>query len=152
MRSIWTWLGHWLSGRGGEGTSGAVVFRDAAGTARRHETRASQIMRRLNRHALILEQGRVVYMVEDFSDSDGRLFRLEYQATPDGRRAIAFCRFNPWGAGGDMHLYGDGQICLGRHGIGLQDSPFDLDTAVRRARFWCVAVSVYHETGSFPNV
>lgn len=116
-------------------------------------SRAFEIVRRLNGNCLIGIEGQFVCAIEDHADDDGRIFRLEYQSTFDGRRAVAWCRYNPWGSVSDVHTTGGGLICLGTgHSARPTASPFDLETAVLRARFWCTAVSVFHETGSFPNL
>lgn len=116
-------------------------------------TRAFQIMRRFNSNGLIVSEGDFICMVEDHADPDARLFRLEYQSTPDGRSAVAWCRYNPWGSVSDAHTTNGGLICIGpgAHGPQPNGSRFDLETAILRARFWCTAISVYHETGRFPN-
>lgn len=124
-------------------------------------TRAEQIMRSFNRNGLICpDDDGAVAMIEDVTDPDGRLFRMEYRSTPDGKRAIALCRHNPWGTvnGGESYANGhvddNGFLCLGsRHsGQDLDDSPYDLDHVIRRARFWCTGFSVLKETGEFPQL
>jgi hypothetical protein len=118
-------------------------------------------MRKLNPRALVTREHDYVVVVEDHSDPDGRPYRLEYRVTPDCSRAIAYCLYNPWGDEGDpsagedyfvAHVDSDGFLCLG-HGSERQlgRSPFGLDYAVRRARFWCTGFSVFQETGTFPN-
>ena len=118
------------------------------------------IMGVLNRNALIGVDNGEVAIIEDVTDPDGRMYRMEYRSTPDGRHATAFCRFNPWGdtpdAGEDpisSHVFSDGSICMGEHHFGgnLHSSPYDLETVVTRARFWCTGFSVLKETGRFPN-
>ncbi len=123
--------------------------------------RAKHIIRRHNRHALTAEEGDYLVAIEEVSDTDGRMYKLEYRSTPDGRRAVAFCLYNPWGglgnpsAGEDYlrgHVAEDGFICVGDGSDRrLEASPFDLDFTIRRARFWCTAFSYLKEHGSFPN-
>ncbi len=118
-------------------------------------------MRTLNPNAVVGEEGDYVVVIEDFSDPDGRMFRLEYRATPDAGRAIAYCLHNPWGMEGnpcagegyfEAHVAEDGFLCLGAASVlQLERSPYDLDYAVRRARYWCTAFSVFEETGVFPD-
>jgi hypothetical protein len=123
---------------------------------------AESIMRRYNRNGLIGEEDSYAVMIEDHSDPDGRMYRLEYRSTSDGRKAIAYCIFNPWGGGGDPnagedyptgHVAEDGFICLGGEAVhDLESSPYDLDYTIRRARYWCTAFSVLKENGEFPNL
>jgi hypothetical protein len=93
-----------------------------------------------------------VVMIEDVRDPDGRLFRIEIQSTPDGQHAIALVRYSPWGSTSDAHCL-SGVICLGPngHGSNVTSSPYALEVVIPRARFWCVAVSHFHETGEFPS-
>lgn len=122
---------------------------------------AADTMIQFNANAVVAELEEHVVMIEDVVDPDGRLYRLEYRSTPEGDRALAFCLHNPWGFAGepsggedywDAHVAEDGFICLGdaAHRT-LDESPFDLDFAIRRARFWCTGFSVLKETGSFPD-
>jgi len=124
-------------------------------------SQASTIMHRLNPNALIgLENGTEI-MIEDWSDPDGRIYRMEYQSTPDGLHAIAFCRFNPWGEQGNVtagvsalqgHVFSDGSICMGSgHSGSVRSSRYTLETVLQRGRFWCTAFSVFKESGRFPN-
>ena len=117
------------------------------------KTVAFGIMRNFNSNGLIGVDNNNICMIEDHTDPDGRMFRLEYQSTPDGRRAVAWCRHNPWGSVSDLHTLRGGLICIGpgSHSPDPAQSPHDLDTVIRRARFWCTAISVYHETGEFPG-
>lgn len=102
------------------------------------------------------EKPDLIIGIEDHSDPDGRLWRLEYQATLDGKHANAYCRSNPWNRNNPQagtnyltsHVSSDGMICLGTGAVSdVKSSPFDLETAIKRARFWCVAFSVYKESG-----
>lgn len=115
-------------------------------------TRAAEIMQRANPNALIGHENGLVCMIEDVRDPDGRLYRLEIQATADGEHAIARVRHSPWGSLSDAHCQA-GVICLGArfHGMDVPRSPYRLEDVILRARFWCTAVSVYHETGQFPS-
>ncbi len=109
---------------------------------------AAQKMRQLNGNALWgRENGKEVF-IEDVTDPDGRMYRLEYQTDLDGQKVIAFCRHNPWGSNSlgvhDSHLFGSGQICLGTRDYSLED-------AVQRARYWATAYSYLREHGHFPS-
>jgi len=117
------------------------------------QARACQIMRRYNPNGLIGVEGGSVCMLEDVSDPDQRMYRIEYQSTPDGRHANAWVRHNPWGPVSDVHTINGGMICVGAgaHDTNPACSPYDLETVIKKARFWCTAISVYHETGEFPN-
>ena len=126
-------------------------------------TTAELIMRRFNPNGLIGEdeRGRVC-LIEDCVDdpSDGRIYRIEIVATPDGRHALAYCRYNPWGAlnGGEEyqtgHVDSSGFLCLGpdHRGKDVESSPYELSFVIKRARYWCTAFSVLKETGEFPNL
>lgn len=121
-------------------------------------TAAQNIMTQFNRNALIGSEDGIDVMIEDWSDPDGRIYRLEYQSTPDGRHAIAFCRFNPWGSlnGGEEyekgHVDTNGFLCVGLQSVkALQQSPYDIRYVIERGRFWCTAFSVLKETGEFPS-
>lgn len=127
-------------------------------------TPAAQLMQRLNPRALMsVEAGDLVF-IEDHSDSeeDGRIYRLEYRSTPNGRRAVAFCLHNPWSQEGQdpqademvhiAHIFSDGLLCLGTgHCRNPRDSRRSLEWVVARARYWCTGFSVLKETGSFPE-
>lgn len=131
------------------------IFGDGQGNAGQplEQARAYQIMRRHNPNGMIGLEDRIVCMIEDHTDPDGRLFRIEYQSTSDGRHANAWVRHNPWGPVTDMHTINGGMICIGAgsHDSNPTRSPYDLETVITKARFWCIAISVYHETGEFPN-
>ena len=111
---------------------------------------ATEIGRRLCPNAVLAGWHDNTYIiVEDVQDPDGRWFRMEYSTSDDGRTGQAWCRHNPWGRNPydflKSHLHNDdNHICLG-------DRPVDLETAIKRARYWCVAFSVLMETGTFPN-
>ncbi len=120
--------------------------------------RAEDIMVRANPNVLVGDEDDCVVMIEDVSDPDGRIYRMEYQSTPDGEHAVAYCRYNPWGTPNDGepatvgHCFDDGLLCLGReHAASPAQSPYDLKTVIQRARFWCTAFSVLKETGEFPQ-
>lgn len=116
-------------------------------------------MRKHNANALVGVEADGIVMIEDVTDGDGRMYRLEYRSTPDTHHAIAFCRWNPWGTlnGGEQYTVGhvdsDGFLCLGKAhtGKGLCDSPYDLEYVIARARFWTTAFSILKETGEFPQ-
>ena len=118
---------------------------------------AQAIMNEANPNALTGTENGVEIMIEDVSDPDGRIYRLEYQSTADGRHAIAFCRFNPWGTlnGGEAyevgHVDANGFLCVGKQSVKtVRASPYDLRYVIQRSRFWCTAFSVLKETGEFP--
>lgn len=122
---------------------------------------AEDIMHRYNPNALIGEEDDgSIAMIEDVSDPDDRMYRMEFRATPDGRRAIAYCRYNPWGSvnGGeeyaDGHVADDGFICMGTQhtGRGLNDSPYSIEYVIERARYWCTGFSYLKEHGEFPQM
>jgi hypothetical protein len=122
---------------------------------------AAETIRAANPNAFIAFEDGYVVALEDHADPDGRMFRIEYRATPDGQKAIAVCRYNPWQpedpqAGEDYltaHVAPDGFLCLGEghESHAVADSPFAIDFVIRRARFWCTGFSVLKETGSFPD-
>ena len=119
---------------------------------------AQETMRQLNRNALFGQENGLDIMIEDYTDPDGRIYRIEYQSTADGQHAVAFCRHNPWGnINGDTvyeesHIDRDGFVCVGTKSIrSVGDSPYSLEYVVARARYWCTAFSVLKETGAFPN-
>jgi len=121
-------------------------------------SQAEAIMRQNNPNALVGIEGDEVIIIEDVSDPDGRLYRLEYQCTPDARKAVAICLSNPWGgvnAGTsywETHVDDEGFICVGSSSIKhLENSPYDLEYVVARARYWCTAFSVFMEQGEFPE-
>lgn len=120
---------------------------------------AQTLMKAANKNALIGADNGVEVMIEDHVDSDGRIYRIEYQSTPDGKHSIAFCRFNPWGAlnGGEEYTVGhvdqNGFICVGKQSVkAVHASPYDLQYVIQRARYWCTAFSVLKETGAFPHL
>ena len=123
-------------------------------------TPAEQIMLQANPNSLIgVDDDGAVVMIEDVTDPDGRLYRLEYRSTVDGRHAVGFCRFNPWGGvnGGEAYAMGhvaeNGFLCFGADhgGQDVATSPYNISFVIRRARFWCTAFSVLKETGQFPS-
>ena len=128
-----------------------------------HPCRARQIMRSLNPSAFAAAEGESAVFVEEHWDSetDRRTYKLEYRSTFDGSGAVAFCLYNPWGRRGKAnagvanhvgHIFKDGRLCLGSsHPSGPDTSSMDLETTVRRARYWCTAFSVLKETGAFPD-
>jgi len=127
-------------------------FPEAAPAGPVHETPAFRIMRQFNHNGLIGAEGRFVHMIEDHRDPDGRLYRLEYVSTRDGRHAIAYCRYKPW-PNGSPHLLTGGLICIGPggHNSDTASSSYGLQYVIPRARYWCTATSVYQETGEFPD-
>ncbi len=123
---------------------------------------AERQMKALNPKAALGREDGCFKAIEEWRDPDGRIYRLEYHATDDARRAVAFCLHNPWGDDGEpsagedyfeAHVAEDGFLCLG-HGSHrtLARSPFDLTYAVQRARYWCTAFSFFEENGVFPDL
>lgn len=123
------------------------------------ETRTEGLMKQFNPRALIGKENDILVMIEDIADPDGRIFRMEYQSTADGQHAIAYCRFNPWGAvnGGEeyetSHIDINGFVCVGKQSVKqVNMSPYNIEYVIQRGRFWCTAFSVFKETGQFPVV
>lgn len=109
---------------------------------------AMQIMRRLNPNALVaMENGREVF-IEDVSDPDGNLFRLEYRVDPTGDNALAYCLYSPHPKPQyqvtQTHLMSDGSICTTANAHTVGDP---LEHTVMRARFWCTAYSFLCQHG-----
>lgn len=128
-------------------------------------TNAEKIMLEANPNALVgIDDDGEVAMIEDWADPDGRIFRLEYRCTSDGKHAVAFCRYNPWrrGKGGmnagelydEGHVDENGFLCLGddHPDQNTASSPYDVRFVIPRARYWCTGFSVLKETGEFPNL
>lgn len=110
---------------------------------------AYDIIARLNPNALSGEEnGRDVF-IEDFA-VDNRWYRIEYRCLPSGANTSAWLLANPWGSNTfsyeQSHLRRDGLICIGPH-YDPDDSPFDLEYAIRRARFWAVGYAFLMEYG-----
>ncbi len=129
------------------------------------QTRAAQIGQTLNPNILVAAEDEHVILIEDHWDSpsDHRMYRLEYRCTADGDRAIAFCLFNPWATDGNSpnagrtasrgHVFSDGCLCLGSsHTRTVSESEYDLETVIKRSRYWCTGFSVLMETGKFPDL
>jgi hypothetical protein len=114
------------------------------------EMSASSIMNRLNANALRHRSWNRDHFIEDVRDPDGRWYRIEYICDHDGCNVVAFCRFNPWGANPysyhQSHLRSDGFICYAG-GLHSNRSPYNLDYAVERVRFWCTGYSYLREHG-----
>lgn len=111
---------------------------------------ANVMMTGLNPNALHgYENGKEIY-IEDVSDSDGRLYRIEYRCATDGTNANAWCLYNPWGDNpftyDHSHLSAEGLLCVGPE-VSQDASPYDLDFVVRRSRTWCDAYSFLREHG-----
>jgi hypothetical protein len=107
-------------------------------------------MQQLNPRAIFgREEGKQI-IIEDVKDPDGRWYRIEYKCNSDGSSTTARVLYNPWGSNpyswGESHLSPSGEICLG-NGAHQNPSPFTLDFAVRRARFWCMGYSFLREKG-----
>ncbi len=120
---------------------------------------AEQIFRRfLGPNPMVEARWDCVLGGEHFVDPDGREYLLGYESSRDGRRAAAYCVSNPWdpnepSAGAQYHVAHvaeDGLLCLADGATRRVDaSPFGLEFAIRRARYWCVAFSYFKETGVF---
>lgn len=109
---------------------------------------AQDAMNQINRNALHAEENGKHIFIEDHTDPDGRMYRLEYQCDRDGRNAEAFCLHNPWGGNpfdmSQSHIRNtDGWLCLRSHVA----PALDLASAVKRARFWCTGFSYLQEHG-----
>ena len=125
-------------------------------------TAAARIMRGLNPNTLVALENGIVIMIEDHNDPDGRMYRLEYRSTQDGRHAAGFCLNNPWNPEGrpndgisysSGHVAEDGFLCLGGNSTrSIEASPYDLQHVILRSRYWCTGFSVLKETGVFPNL
>lgn len=122
---------------------------------------AEQIIKHFNSNAVVTKENGLIVMIEDVIDPDGRVYRIEYRSTPDGKRANGYCLFNPWGGRGNpnageefvpSHVASDGFLCLkpGSSKV-VEQSPYDLEFAIKRARYWCTGFSVLKETGTFPQ-
>jgi hypothetical protein len=120
-------------------------------------TCAERTIRQYNANALVSTDGDLVYAIEDCSDSDGRMYRLEYIATADATKAAVYCRYNPWASSSDLsaceeytiaHIRKDGYVCVGTgiHEDSVYKSPFSLEYVIKRARYWCTAYSYFKET------
>ena len=111
---------------------------------------AREIMHQLNHNALHSREGEREVFIEDVQDPDGLWYRIEYQCDPDGSNARAKVRHNPWGSNTygyhQSHLSPGGEICLGSRITSLH-SPYGLEYAVKRARFWCTGYSFLRQHG-----
>lgn len=127
-------------------------------------SRASSVMRRKNVNAMSCPlDDDTVSFIEDVTDPDGRMYRLEYMSTVDGRHAVCFCRYNPWAGRSGLincgvpytegHISSSGFLCLGADHVNedIETSPYELAYVVDRARYWCTAFSFFKETGEFPH-
>jgi hypothetical protein len=101
-----------------------------------------------------------IFANEKFIDPDGREYELHYHTNCDGTNANAYCISNPWdstnrSAGTDYfssHIDNDGFLCLAENSCrATEESPYGLEYAILRARFWAVGFSSFMETGTFPN-
>lgn len=102
---------------------------------------ALEVIQQANPRALIHVDSSLdlVIMIEDVGVAD-KLYRLEYQASQDGSRAIAFVRYAPSTIPPEMpHLSQDGQLDLCHGWQSLEDSRATISQAIFRARFWCTA-------------
>jgi hypothetical protein len=120
---------------------------------------AENIIRSMNHSALVTQENGNVVGIEEHWDSarDRRLYKLEYQSTPDGRRAIARVLYNPWGGSGrpnagkgyaECHVDSSGLLCVGSNpSSSVETSSYDLATVIKRARLWCTTFSAWAEGG-----
>jgi hypothetical protein len=119
---------------------------------------AASIIRSMNKQALVTEEHGKIIGIEEVWDSgtDKRLYRLEYQSTPDGRKAISKILSNPWdrarpNAGQDYtacHVSSNGLVCIGdKASSTVADSCYDLATVIKRTRLWCTVFSAWMEGG-----
>ena len=111
-------------------------------------SRARDTMFRLNQRAFVARDGEQECFIEDVTDADGRMYRIEYRCNPSGRKALAYCLFNPWPAAAipitDSHLMSNNSICTSARAHQGGD---DLEYTVARARFWCNGYSFLREHG-----
>ena len=104
--------------------------------------------------------GGVGTFTEQIYDADGRPYLIEFQFTQDLRRAIAYCRRNPWAntpnagqAYTKGHVREDGLICVGpEQSANLETSRYAMPYVRKRVEYWCTAFSHLVETGEFPNL
>ena len=118
---------------------------------------AKDIIRSMNRNALVVEEGGKVIGIEEVNDSprDRRTYKIEYQSTADGRKAIAKILYNPWGGSGrpnagkgytECHVDSNGLMCVGTSPSStVEGSGYDLATVIKRARLWCTTFSAWME-------
>ena len=117
--------------------------------------KAFEIMKQQNPNALVAHEDGKLCMVEDITDADDRMYRIEIQSTLDGTHAVAFCRHNPWSDNPFdyhvSHMAQDGFLCItSASERDITKSSINLKDAILRARYWCTAYSVLRETGQFP--
>jgi len=102
----------------------------------------------LNPHVLADSENGWEVFIEDVTDPDGRMYRLEYRCKRSGQSARAHCVYNPWPAAPlaltDSHLMPDRSICTSEQTHRGGD---DLEYTVARARFWCTGYSFLREHG-----
>lgn len=94
------------------------------------------------------ENGRDVF-IEDYPVDD-RWYRIEYRCLPNGENASAWLLCNPWAEHqvrrgldftySESHLRNDGLICIAAD-YDPDASPYNLEFAIRRARFWATGFS-----------
>ncbi len=112
----------------------------------------------------MIEKGHQVHGNETFLDPDGRKFEILYITNNNATNAVAYCVSNPWGSNCNnrrsadtdyytTHIDKDGFLCLADDACKeVYESPYNLEFAILRARFWVVAFSYYMENGCFPGV
>jgi hypothetical protein len=123
-------------------------------------TPAELLMHEANPHAAIGEENDLIKMVQEVSDLEGRLYKLEIVSTKDASHANAYCLWNPWGESPNAgesynvgHVKDTGLLCLGKGTTeNVLESPFTLDFVLPRAAFWVTGFSVLKESGHFPQL
>lgn len=107
--------------------------------------------------------GGVALQIRDVRDEDGRQYRIEILATPDGQRATARVLHNPWSRAGQgpnagtpyatAHVQAEGFICVGEGAkFTLDESIHSLEFVEKRVEYWVNGFSFYKEKGRFPQL
>lgn len=137
---------------------------DAIQNSSREQSAAEVIVHRHNPKMMlhVSKAKNRLHGLEDYSDTDGRLYRLEYISTLNGKHALGYVRHNPWSpsdpsaglADYQVHVYPNGAICLGK-GFHTRkeyaNSPFDMDYVIKRSRLWTNCFSYYQGAGRWPK-
>ncbi len=100
---------------------------------------ALTIMKTINPNVFTQADDNIAYLIEDFGTLSDVFYRLEYQSSHDGTRAIAYVRHYPGERALDPHLKEDGRLDLGPGTEQIETSPLSLREAIFKARFWCTA-------------
>jgi hypothetical protein len=107
--------------------------------------------------------GNTAIQIRDVRDADGRPYRIEILATPDGKRAVARVLHNPWSRAGEgpnagaeyavAHVSPKGFICVGDGAnYTLAESVHDLEFVQKRVAYWVNGFSFFKEKGRFPQI